>query len=100
MAEASLFDDFDAALLDRVTEAVGTRMAASIALSVVDVIRDDAVSPELMSAGLIRAHLLGAASAIAGAEAAGAIVIGSDERLVADAIEVMLAALTTMRATR
>ena len=55
------------AIVGRVAEVVGTRFAAATAMTVPELARDDSISPEDLAVGLVRAHLLGAVSAIAGA---------------------------------
>lgn len=61
MVEAP-FSTFDAPTLLRATEVVGSSMAQAIALTTVDLIRDETMPPAELFAGIFRAHLLGAAS--------------------------------------
>lgn len=94
---AGLFDAFDQQQLARVTETVGTRMAAASALALVELARDDTIDPASFAAGIARAHLLGAASALAGAENAGALAIGDPAAIAMDAATFMITAFGDMR---
>lgn len=92
-----LFAGLDAAAVDRVAEAIGTRMAGASALSSMLLVRDGNVETAEFAAGLAKAHLLGAASALLAAQSQGVLALRSDAAIARDAARVVVDALAVMR---
>lgn len=65
MAQATLFDRFDQAALHEATRRFGVPLAVAAAPAGRALAMDDAVSPQLMLAAMVRAHAHGLASAAA-----------------------------------
>lgn len=95
-AAPGLFAGVDAGAMARVSEVVGTRMAAASAFALVEFARDPTVAPQAMTAGIVHAHLLGAASALEAARAHGLLSIADVAAIARDAVRVIEAALGMM----
>ncbi len=63
---AGLFASLPQEPLERVTTALGTAFAAEAAAILPQFMHDDSVSPTVLQAGILHAHLMGAASVICG----------------------------------
>ena len=92
----NLFADVDADGLHRVCEAIGTRFGAIAAIATTGFVDDPSISPDALVAGICRAHLLGAASALASAKRTGALTIRDVDAIARDAAAVIADTLREM----
>lgn len=57
-----LFPDLDSATIDAAVQTIGVALIAGVSSVGADLVSDDTLSPECMSAAILKAHLLGAIS--------------------------------------
>ncbi len=91
-----IYATFGDAGAERACEVLGARIAIATGIGSIDLVRDPAVSPADLTAGLIKAHLLGAASAIFGAIKAGQLSTADGDRLAREAGRVIREAMEVM----